>query len=132
MLGFRGNCHSWLFSYLSNRFQYVEIAGIKSNMHKLSKGVPQGSILGPLLFLLYINDLAPVSPKLHFIFFADDTTVLFFDVSLKTSLTVASIELLIVFEWFVSNKLCLNVNKTHFMLFATGLCCSDISLVYYN
>ena len=50
MLGFRGNCHSWLSSYLSNRFQYIEIAGTKSNMHKLSKGVPQGSILRPHLF----------------------------------------------------------------------------------
>ena len=67
-------------------------------MLKLSKGVPLCSILGPLLFLLYINDLASVLPKLHFILFADDTTVLFSDVSLKTSLTVASNELRIVFE----------------------------------
>ena len=66
MLGFRGNCHSWLSSYLSNQFQYIEIAGTKSNMHKLSKDVPQGSIFGPLVFLLYINDLASASPKLHF------------------------------------------------------------------
>ena len=44
MLGFRGNCHSWLSSYLSNQFQYFKIACTKSNMHKLSKGVPQGSI----------------------------------------------------------------------------------------
>ena len=52
MLGFRGNCHSWLSSYLSNRFQYVEIAGTNSNMHKLSKGVPHSSSLRPFLFLL--------------------------------------------------------------------------------
>ena len=132
MLGLRGNCHSWLSKYLSNRFQYVEIAGTKSNIHKLSKGVLQGSILRPLLFLLYINDLASVLPKPRFTLFANDPTVLFSDVSLKTSLTVASNELRIVFEWFVSNKLCLNVNKTHFLLFATGLCCSDTSLVCYN
>ena len=93
---------------------------------------PQGSILEPLLFLLYINDLASISPKLHFTLFADNTTVLFSCTSLQTSLTVASNELRIVFEWFVSNKLCLNVDKTHFMLFATGLCCFDTSLVYHN
>ena len=132
MLDFRGNCHSWLSSYLSNRFQYVEIAGTKSDKHKLSKGIPQGSILRPFLFLHYANDLPSVSPKLHFTLFADDTTVLFTDVSLKTSLTVVSNELHIVFERFVSNKLSLNVNKTHFMLFATGLCCSDIYLLCHN
>ena len=96
MFGFRGNCHSWLYSYLSNRFQYAEIAYTKFNMHKLNKGVPQSSILGPFLFLLYINILASVSPKLHFTLFADDATVLFSDVSLKTPLTVASNELRIV------------------------------------
>lgn len=132
LLGFRGVCHSWFSSYLYKRFQYVEISGVKSNMHILSKGVPQGSILGPLLFLLYINDLTYVSPKLHFTLFADDTTALFSDPSLKTSSDVACRELRIIFEWFVANKLCLNVSKTHFMLFSTGPCCSDSSLTIAN
>ncbi len=132
LLGFRGASHSWLASFLSNRFQYVEITGAKSNMRKLCKGVPQGSILGPLLFLLYINDLTYVSTKLHFTLFADDTTVLFADDSLKSSFDVASCELRIVFDWFIANRLCLNVVKTHFMLFATGCLCADVSLNVAN
>jgi hypothetical protein len=101
-------------------------------MLKLSKGVPQGSILEPLLFILYINDLTFVSSKLHFTLFADDTTVLFSDSSLKSTLDIASIELKVVFEWFAANKLCLNINKTKFMLFATGLHCTDMMLSVFG
>ena len=111
LIGFKGISHLWLSSYLTNSFQYVKIAGKKSNMHMLNKGVSQGSILGPLLFLIYINDLVYVSSKLHFILFADDTTVVFSDPSFKTSFIVASNELKIVFDWFIANKLCLNFKK---------------------
>jgi hypothetical protein len=74
--GFRGATYSWFKSYLSGRLQYVECNGTKSSFHILRAGVPQGSILGPLIFLLYINDLPLSCPDAHFVLFADDTTVL--------------------------------------------------------
>ena len=88
--------------------------------------------LGPLLFLFYINDLTNVSSKLPFTLFADNTTILFADDSLKTSFDVASRELHIVFDWFIVSKLCLNVAKTQFTLFATGCLCADVSLYVAN
>lgn len=87
-------------------------------MRKLTTGVPQGSVLGPLMFLLYINDLAHVSKNLEFKLFADDTTVLYSNESLMNILEDAAIEMNVVFDWFFANKLCVNVDKTHFMFFA--------------
>lgn len=87
-------------------------------MRKLTTGVQQGSVLGPLMFLLYINDLAHVSKNLEFKLFADDTTVLYSNESLMNILEDAAIEMNVVFDWFFANKLCVNVDKTHFMFFA--------------
>ena len=73
-LRFRGNVHSFLKSYLSNRYQYVHINNYNSTLKNIKFGVPQGSVLGPILFLLYINDII----KLQFDFvslFADDTVL---------------------------------------------------------
>ena len=102
LLGFRGVSHSWFKSYLTNRYQYIELAGVRSCKCKLTTGVPQRSILGPLLFLLYVDDLTCVSKILKFTLFADDTTVLYSDRSLKYSLTAAENELSIVAQWFIA------------------------------
>ena len=67
--------HKWLGSYLDNREQRVEYAGSKSELKNITCGIPQGSILGPLLSLLYINDLANVSNVLFIILFAVDSTL---------------------------------------------------------
>ena len=73
--GIRGTALMWFESYLKNRTQYVELNGFRSSCLPLKTGVPQGSILGPLLFLLYINDL-PSASKLKCVIFADDTNLL--------------------------------------------------------
>ena len=77
----------------------------------------QGSVLGPLLFLIYINDICNASTKLDFYLFADDTNLLFADKNLKTLETVVNSELLNVYDWLNANKLFLNVKKSNFIIF---------------
>ena len=73
--GIRGNVLGWFESYLTDRKQYVFYNGTSSDIATISCGVPQGSVLGPLLFLIYINDLPNISDKLSFFLFADDTNI---------------------------------------------------------
>ena len=73
--GIRGIAKEWFASYLSNRQQFVSLNNIKSDLHPLSCGIPQGSVLGPLLFLLHINDFNKYSKLLDFHLFADDSNI---------------------------------------------------------
>ena len=108
-------------SYLSNRKQFVQVGNIKSTMKQVSTGVPQGSIVGPLLFNICINDIVKASSKFAFILYADDTTLnstldLFGNDTEEIQNSIIS-ELKKVFKWLDVNKLCLNVSKSKFMLF---------------
>ena len=109
----------WFENYLSNRKQYVAYNGVVSKTEKVNCGVQQGSILGPLLFLLYINDLSTVSKACMSILFADDTKMFFTVKNLQTMTTVIYEELVKVQEWLYCNKLSLNVLKTHYMIFTS-------------
>ena len=80
-------------------------------------GVPQGSVLGPLLFLIYVNDIYKASNKLKFYLFADNTNLLYSDRNLKSLESVLNAELLKISNWLTANKLSLNVKKSHFVIF---------------
>ena len=115
--GFRGITNCWFHSYLTERYQYTTINGTSSKLQKMSCGVPQGSILGPILFLLLINDLATSSELLFTLLFADDTTLQISSSNIYELYNKANRELKIISEWFKANKLTLNISKTKYILF---------------
>ena len=115
--GIRGIANQWFLSYLSNRQQSVVYNGYESELKVINCGVPQGSILGPLLFLLYINDLTNVSSFLMPILFADDTNLFCTGTDLKEIIRLVNEEISKIYDWVNANKLPLNIDKTNFMLF---------------
>ena len=116
--GIRGKALEWFKSYLSSRKQYTEYKGTKSDEHVLTHGVPQGSVLGPLLFLLYVNDLPNFINKGRCILFADDTNILHSSTNVHQLFAEANSELNKIYEWFNSNKLSLNLSKTVCIVFS--------------
>ena len=116
-LGIRGTALAWFESYLSNRSQFIDFKGVHSAKKYLSCGVPQGSILGPLLFLVYINDLPDTIQDCHSTLFADDTTLLFSDISYDKLVSSMNLTISKVYKWLCLNKLSLNVDKTNYIIF---------------
>jgi hypothetical protein len=132
--GIRGSVNRWFQSYLTNRTQFVEISQMDGNTHTqhrfpsssrtITHGVPQGSILGPLLFFIYINDLPLNIQGAKLILYADDTNVLVVDrneeaLQTKLSLVMKQLEI-----WFLKNDLIINTTKTVAILF--HLCHSNL------
>ena len=115
--GVRGLANNWFKSYLTNRKQYVSINGVDSTLRDMKYGVPQGSVLGPLLFLIYINDLnfaVKYSITHHF---ADDTNFLYVSKSLKKIQKYMNLDLRSVCNWLKANKISLNASKTEMLVF---------------
>lgn len=113
--GLRGNVNKWFRNYLSNRSQYVDLEGEKSPRNNIFCGVPQGSILGPLLYLIYVNDIRN-SCKSKILSFADDTTLYVSHSDINLLYVQANSEINNLFQWFSSNKLSLNADKTKYIV----------------
>ena len=113
--GIRGIANQWFRNYLSEREQYVEIDGYKSSHSQMNCGVPQGSILGPLLYLIYVNDIN-LSCNGSIVSFADDTTIYVSDSNIDSLYNNANTLINSLFNWFCANRLSLNANKTKYIV----------------
>ena len=131
--GLRGNVNKLLQSYLSNRKQYVSLNGFDSEVKDVTCGVPQGSSLGPLLFLLYINDFRLCLSETSSGHFADDTFIIYNSKKPKTIETIINTELKQVVKWLRLNRLSLNASKTELIFFHSkrhALNYDDISIKF--
>ena len=116
--GVRGLALSWFNSYLTNRRQYVHVNNCDSGEMSLRHGVPQGSILGPILFIIYINDLPNISDLAKYIFFADDANIIvsadtYSELNIHANSILNSVQ-----TWVADNGLKLNIAKTKYMIFS--------------
>lgn len=115
--GIRGNVHKLVSNYLDNRKQRVKVNGVMSEFCEVKTGVPQGTILGPLFFILYINDLLSNLPEDMVISFADDTAVISTDTTWQLVENKMNNQLAIISNWLALNKLSLNIDKTVYITF---------------
>ena len=116
--GIRGTAYEWFKSYLSNRMQCTEIGNTRSKFDYVKCGVPQGSVLGPLLFLLYINDIILSSSICKFTLFADDTSLFYSHENKDEGAKILNDELSKIADWLAANKLSLNVSKSKLLIFS--------------
>lgn len=127
--GVRGTALNLFKSYIYDREQYVHVNNNESQCSIIKYGVPQGSILGPLLFILYVNDIGNSSPILHKVLFADDTNLFLSHKNLKHLQNLMNQELIKLDTWFKCNKLSLNINKTNFIVFRSNRNRNDVEHV---
>ena len=113
----KSNSLKWFSSYLSKRKQVIQAGAIKTSNLDITCGVPQGSILGPLLFIIYVNDLCNASKIFEPIIFADDINLFFSHKNIKELFHNANLDLNKVFKWFNANRLSINKDKTKYTLF---------------
>ena len=117
--GIRNNELTWFENYLTDRGQVVVIDSVQSNCNIVTHGVPQGSILGPLLFIIFINDLPSVISQSKIVLYTDDTAILYSAKHNKEIENTLNQELVGVADWMYLHKLTLNVSKSKVMLFGS-------------
>ena len=127
-LGIRGSLLNIIESYFKNRTQIVQIEQHKSHETKISMGVPQGSILGPLLFILYINDLKNTDQDGSYYFYADDTVIVLKHQTFQGLQDKIDHFIPAMTKWFLSNRLSLNASKTCFQIFSNFRNTANIDL----
>ena len=133
--GIRRTAHSWFISYLSNRKQITQYGDQLSEACEIEHGVPQGSILGPILFLIYVNDFNKCLNKSDAIMYADDTNIFLRHNHIDNLFTNAQIEMNFISNWLAANKLTLNVGKKKYLLFRPNkksINCYDWPLYFNN
>ena len=118
--GIRGKALELFESYLTGREQYVQINDSKSQTRSISCGVPQGSVLGPLLFLIFINDLPNCCPQGNFRIFADDTSAFYHCKNLDELISTGKLIMISLNTWFSANKMTLNTEKSTFTIFKSS------------
>ena len=125
--GIRGRTLEWFRSYLDRRMQYVCYNGLNSEIKPVEYGVPQGSVLGPLLFILYANDISQCMSYCRTILFADDTTVYQVGKDPNTMYRQVNFDLKTLTDWFKANQLSVNPSKTKSILFKRSGYVNDIN-----
>ena len=131
--GIGGTALRWFESYLTDRNICVKFEESISSLKEIKCSVPQGSSLGPLLFIIYVNDITKTSNILKYSIYADDTVIYTSGKNYNTLINNLNDELVNLYYWFLSNKLTLNINKTHCMVFDRGKRLpQDIPLIRFN
>ena len=115
--GIRGVVNNWFESYLKGREQYVSVNGNYSSRKSIKYSVPQGSILGPLLFIIYINDLPNISQLARYILYADDANIIITGYTIQEVHEKFNTVSSALIQWVRDNELLLNVKKTNYMIF---------------
>ena len=137
--GIRGISNHWFASYLTNRPRCVSIKGVKSSYIECNIGVPQGSVLGPMLFIIYINDMYNACKNLQLIHYADDTTAFVSGSDSNELMNIINFDLESLSRWLQCNRLTLNISKSLYMIhgnfdrsFSYNICIRNESLKLVN
>ena len=131
-LGIRDRALHWFKSYLDNRYQKVKFNSYLSDALETKYGVPQGTVIGPILFLLYVNDITMCVKECRVNIFADDTMIYITGKNIAEMIAKMNIELNVIFEWLCDNSLCVNINKCKYMIIGSRNKLKHINNVNFN